>query len=170
VTEGAVEFLDVELGVVGNDEIGICQKWEQFLRDRRELRRIQNVLVRDAMDLDEILKKPAMSPWRTNQPMAGFDQFPVNKHRNPGGTDARVRVVRCFKIKAADFHSLPKVLPYQGSQADIGPVSIVKSHGAVWQNSRNADRTKIGDNLVQWKSLKIRVYQPVLPLLPADGV
>ena len=38
-------------------------------------------------------------------------------------------MVRRLKIKAADFHSLPKVLPYQDSQADLGPVSIaVKSH------------------------------------------
>ena len=129
VAEGAVEFSDVELGVVGNDEIGICQKWEQFLSDRRELRRIQNVLVRDAVDLDEILPEPAMSARWTNQPVAGFHQLPVHKHRNPRRANARVRVVRRLKIKAADFHSLPRALPYQGSQAAPCPVSIaVKSH------------------------------------------
>ena len=129
VAEGAVEFSDVELGVVGDDEIGTGQKWEQFLGNRRELRRILNILMRDAVDLDEILPEPAMPAGWANQPVAGIDQFPVHKDRNPCRANTRVRVVRCLKIQAGDFHSLTKVSTYQGGQADPGPVSIaVKSH------------------------------------------
>lgn len=105
MAEGAVEFSDVEMRVVGDDEIGTGQKWEQFLCNRRKLRRIQNVLVRDAVDLDEVLPEPAMSARRANQPVAGFDQLPIHKHRNPSRANARVRVVRRLKIQAADFHS-----------------------------------------------------------------
>ena len=90
MAEGAVEFSDVKLRVVGNDEIGSGQKWEQFQCNRRELWRIQNVLVRDAVDLDEILTKPSMPPGRANQPVAGFGQLPVQKNRNPSRANARV--------------------------------------------------------------------------------
>ena len=104
MAEGAVEFSDVKLGIVGNDEIGTGEKWEQFLCNRRELRRVLDILVRDAMDLDEIFPEPAMSARRTNEPVAGFDQLAIHKNRDPCGADARVRVVGCFKIQAGDLH------------------------------------------------------------------
>jgi hypothetical protein len=90
VAEGAVEFSDVKLSVVGDDEIGSGQKWEQFLSNRWEFWRVLNMFMRDAVDFDEVLTEPAMTPWRTNQPVAGFDQLPVLKHRNASRANTSV--------------------------------------------------------------------------------
>lgn len=105
VVEGAVEFSEIKWGVMGDNQIGIDQKWEQFLSNIREVRRVLNMFVCDAVDFDEVLTEPSKSPRWSHEPMAGINQFPIHKNRNTSCANARVRVVRCFKIKATDLHS-----------------------------------------------------------------
>ena len=95
VAECAVQLSEIEWCIVIYDKIGIREKRQAFRG---------NILVRDPVDLNKVLAKPAMAVRRADEPVARIGQRSIDKNRDPGRTDTRFRVVGGFKIEGGDFH------------------------------------------------------------------
>lgn len=73
VAQGAAQFAQVELGVVSDDEVGAGEAFGELGGDGGELGFVLHVEPGDAVNLREVLAKPAVAFGGTNQPVAGLD-------------------------------------------------------------------------------------------------
>ena len=91
VVKGAFELSHVELGVVGDYEVGAGEAFDDLRGDAGEFRFVANVAPFDAVALNEILAEEPVSFRWAHEPVPGFHQFAVVKDGDTGGADACVR-------------------------------------------------------------------------------
>lgn len=144
VVEGLLQNVHVEAGVVCDDDVGARQPLQKLCGDLRELRGMQDIQMRDAVNLFcPLLKEPTMALGRLHQPVGRLHQHSVLKDRHTGCAHAGPAVVRGFKVDAGDLHgvrgfagkgSFPKlfvkpfVVPINGFvRTPIGKMSRVRN-------------------------------------------
>ena len=67
--QGNAQMFDVEVGIMGNHEVGAVQPGQQFRRNGGKFRGIQNIQMRQAVTFNEDLRETSRAPFggRTSQ-------------------------------------------------------------------------------------------------------
>ena len=95
-----------EMGIMGNDDLGVGQTFQNPRRNPRKLWLALNVKPRQAMAFNKVLPEEAVTLWGTDEPMQGFLKFATLKDRDSNGADAGIGAVRRFKIQGRDDHTM----------------------------------------------------------------
>ena len=96
----------VKLRVVGDDDVGGGQVFEEGWGDGRKLRRPSNIEPGQTVAVvGEFLHEPPVAFWRPYQPVEGFGELAAIEYRQSCGADARARVVGGLEVYADGRHS-----------------------------------------------------------------